>query len=650
MCGITGFFKDSPNSLDLSNSTKKMLDMLSHRGPDDYGIWSDKINQISLGHRRLAILDLSSAGHQPMHSKCNRFVLVFNGEIYNHMNIRKVLESSTPKIIEWKGHSDTETLLAAIVEWGVEKALNECVGMFSIALWDKQEKILTMARDRMGEKPLYYGWQGDTFMFASELKALKVHSDFIGEIDRNSLTLFLRYNYVPVPNSIYKGIKKLPPGNFLQLSFSSKKKIAIKSYWSLTSVAKKGQTKPLTCNDTEALSLFESHLDQAIMSQQISDVPIGAFLSGGVDSSLIVSMMQSQSSKAIKTFTIGFENSEFNEAKYAKAIAEHLGTHHSELYISANDALNVIPSIPTLYDEPFADSSQIPTFLVAKMASQDVKVALSGDGGDELFGGYNRHIWSRRIHNKTSWLSKSARQRLGSVFSSISAEHWNTINNSFSGILPFKYRSTQLGDKIHKVANLLNLDNDLEIYKGLVSQWQNPLDLVIGGTEYNTKKTSEVLEKMFEDTEHRMMFMDTKTYLPDDILCKVDRASMAVGLETRVPFLNHSLVEFAWQLPLHMKIRDGKGKWILRELLSKHVPSKLIERPKQGFALPIAEWLRGPLREWAEELLDESRIKNDGFFNPDPISNAWKNHLKGINMHNQLWGVLMFQAWLDDNK
>ena len=647
MCGIAGFIANSQNKLELKSIAKKMVDMIGHRGPDDTGIWVDESSQVVFGHKRLSILDLSMAGHQPMNSKCCRYTLVFNGEIYNHNDIRNKLQESNEQLLEWNGHSDTETLLAAIVNWGVEKTLKECVGMFAIALWDKDEGILTLARDRLGEKPLYYGWQGNTFMFASELKALKAHPNFVGEIDRDSLTLFLRYNYIPAPYSIYKGIKKLPQGSILQLPINNKKLISVTPYWSLSQVTQYGQNPPLNCSDDEAVSLLEDSLSSAVEDQLISDVPFGAFLSGGIDSSLVVSMMKTRSSQPVKTFTIGFDDSDYNEAIFAKVVAKHLGTEHSELYISPQDALDVIPQLSSTYDEPFADSSQIPTFLVAKMASSHVKVALSGDGGDELFGGYNRYIWSRTIRNKTNWLPQSALQVLGFSLGKVSAHTWNKINNSFSGLLPSEYRVAQMGDKVHKVARQLAVNSDFDLYRGLVSQWQNPADVVIGGHELDLQITSESSEKMFEDIEHRMMFMDASTYLPDDILCKVDRAAMASSLETRVPLLNHNVLELAWQLPLHMKIRDGQGKWILRKLLYKYVPQELIDRPKQGFALPIDAWLRGPLREWAEDLLEESRLLNEGFFHPEPIRIAWEEHLKGNNMHNKLWGILMFQAWLE---
>ena len=650
MCGIAGFITAPTDTIKLTTITKKMADTIAHRGPDDYGIWIDENCQIALGHQRLSILDLSSAGHQPMHSACNRFVMVFNGEIYNHLEIRDKLQSTSHQLLDWRGHSDTETLLAAFVDWGIEKTLEVCVGMFSIALWDRQENVLTLVRDRMGEKPLYYGWRGNTFMFASELKALKVHPDFNGEIDRQSLSLLLSFNYIPAPNSIYRGIKKLPSGTFLQISINNYQlPVNATPYWSLGKVAKKGQSQLFSGSDDQALSLLENCLGDAVEGQQLADVPLGAFLSGGIDSSLVVSMMQTRSTQKVKTFTIGFDESQYNEAKYAKAVATHLGTEHSELYISPNDALGVIPKLPWLYDEPFADSSQIATFLVAKLARNHVKVALSGDGGDELFGGYNRHIWSRSIRNKTDWMPKSIRHGIGSVIGSIPTSSWDRINNISDSLLPSQYRTVHAGEKMHKLADLLTVDNDSDLYRGFVSQWPNPSEVVIGENSIDRMKTTVPNKKNFADIEHQMMFMDAMTYLPDDILCKVDRAAMGVSLETRVPLLDHRVVDLAWKLPLHMKIRNGQGKWLLRELLFKHVPKKLVDRPKQGFGLPVASWLRGPLREWVEELIDESRLKKEGYFHPQPIRIAWNEHLKGKNRQNQLWGVLMFQAWLEEN-
>jgi len=660
MCGIAGMVSTVEKVIETV--VCRMVNELAHRGPDDNGVWVDHQNVVGLGHRRLSILDLSAAGHQPMHSVCGRFVLVFNGEIYNHLEIRKQLESGGV-LIQWRGHSDSETLLEAFAVWGVEKTLKACVGMFAIALWDKQEDVLTLARDRMGEKPLYYGWQGDTFMFGSELKALKAHPDFKANIDRQALTLFLRYNYIPSPYSIYQGINKLPAGTFLQIQFERDKSSSHQvnangreyplgdksqpiAYWSLKEMADRGQVDPFSGSDEEALALLEGQLGDAIAGQQLADVPLGAFLSGGIDSSVVTALMQARSEKPIKTFTIGFDESGYNEAEHAKAVAKHLGTEHTELYVSARDALDVIPRLPSLYDEPFADSSQIPTFLVAQMAKQHVTVALSGDGGDELFGGYNRHTWSRTIHQKTSWLPISVRQGIGAAMCAVSPGSWDSFNQRCGSFLPSRFQTVQMGEKVHKMAGLLTAKDGSDMYRRLVSQWFDPAGLVIGGAEPNHQMEVDSIEGI----EHQMMLMDGLTYLPDDILCKVDRAAMGVSLETRVPMLDHRVVELAWSLPLHMKIRNGQGKWLLRELLFQHVPRKLIERPKQGFGLPVGDWLRGPLRDWAEILLDASRLQQEGYFKVEPIRQAWKEHLNGKNKEQKLWGILMFQAWLEKNK
>ena len=646
MCGLTGYWQPADFSTDAAYAIAvKMANALVHRGPDDAGVWLDEPAGIALAFARLSILDLSPAGHQPMVSATGRFVIVFNGEIYNHLLLRSNLEQGG-NAPPWRGHSDTETLLAGFEAWGIEKTLKKTVGMFAIALWDRDEKVLTLARDRIGEKPLYYGFQKNTFLFGSELKALRKHPDFIGEIDRDVICLYLRYCYIPAPFSIYKGIQKLLPGNYIQVPIARGPielcSIAPIPYWSLAEVAAKGMAQTFAGTDVEALAELEIRIFEAIASQQISDVPLGAFLSGGIDSSTIVALMQAQSSRPIHTFTIGFDEQHFNEAVYAKSVARNLGTDHTEWYVSPEEALSVIPRLPTLYDEPFADPSQIPTFLVSQLARRSVTVSLSGDAGDELFGGYNRYTWAGRVQR----IPLLIRKLLAGGFTALSPAQWDKI---YAILLPLLPRSLQIrmpGDKAHKLAPLLKIGSASAIYKQVTSTWTNPEEFVLGSYEpYDITQKWDTLP-YFNSQEHRMMFLDALTYLPDDILCKVDRAAMGVSLETRVPFLDHRVVEYAWQLPLNMKIRNGQSKWILRQLLYKYVPKELIERPKMGFGVPIDSWLRGPLKEWAEELLNEYRLRQEGYINPVPIRKKWAEHLSGkLNWQYHLWSLLMFEAW-----
>ncbi|MEE9326527.1 MAG: asparagine synthase (glutamine-hydrolyzing) [Cocleimonas sp.] len=641
MCGIAGFISPSTSN-NLASNAQQMIEQLYYRGPDDNGVWTDDSSGIALAHSRLAIVDLSPAGHQPMESHNHRYVLVFNGEIYNHNDIRADLEDKEPTI-NWRGHSDTETLVAGFSAWGVEATIKKTTGMFAFAVWDKQTKTLTMGRDRLGEKPLYYGWQGESFFFGSELKALKAHPAFKAEIDRDALTLFLRHNYVPEPYSIYKGIAKLPAGCLLTLK-PNDKSTKITQFWSAIAVAKAGVETPFEGSPTQAVDELEVRLGKAVKQQMMADVPLGAFLSGGVDSSTIVALMQSQSSRPVNTFTIGFDVPNYNEATHAKTVAEHLGTNHTELYISASTAMDVIPDLPTIYDEPFADESQIPTFLVSKMAKEHVTVSLSGDGGDELFCGYNRYHITAKSWGKLSPIPQSIRQVMATGLTSLSPTTWTKL----SQIIPENKRPQLLGDKIHKGAGVLASHSIQDLYKGLTSTWKDPAALVIGATEPDTLLTgnSPNLEGL-RDIE-RMMLLDVLTYLPDDILAKVDRAAMRNSLETRVPMLNHDVVKFAWQLPIDYKLRNGVSKWPLREVLYRHVPKSMIERPKMGFSVPIADWLREPLHDWAETLLAESRLREEGYFNVDIIRTIWKEHLSGQFDHSQrLWSVLMFQAWLE---
>lgn len=635
MCGIAGSVHfNTVLGATVANAVGKMAEKLLHRGPDSGGLWSDESFGIALAHRRLAILDLSPAGHQPMMSESGRYVLVFNGEIYNHLDIRNELQSSNVAI-NWRGHSDTETLLASVERWGFETALKKVLGMFALALWDRQTRILFLARDRMGEKPLYYGWQRGDFVFASECKALRAHPSFEGEIDRQALTLFFRYNCIPAPLSIYQGINKLSPGAYLKVSFQSRseKKIELHQYWSMQDVVLSGKRDRFPGDETESVSSLEGLLRSAVKQQMISDVPLGAFLSGGVDSSTVVALMQAQSKTAIKTFTIGFHEDEFNEAEQAKLVAKHLKTDHTEMYVRPKEAMGVIPKLPTIYDEPFSDSSQIPTFLISQLTKKHVTVSLSGDGGDELFGGYNRYLGTQNWWGKLRATPTILRTALSRASASVSPAFWDKF-------------SPGLGNRMQKIEGVLKAKDANDLYSFFTSHWASPETVVINGRDNNSSASKMNID--LENIIERMMYMDMVSYLPNDILVKVDRAAMAVSLETRVPFLDHRIVEFSWRLPLNMKIRDGQTKWLLRQVLYRYIPKEIIDRPKKGFAVPLDRWLRGPLRDWAEGLLDNNRLGQEGYLHPSPIRKAWEEHLSGRrNRAQQLWDVLMFQAWLE---
>ncbi|NEO32414.1 MAG: asparagine synthase (glutamine-hydrolyzing) [Symploca sp. SIO3C6] len=650
MCGIAGLWDKSKKlSTDqIWQTIQRMSDTLQLRGPDNRGSWVEAEVGIALGHRRLAIVDLSPEGDQPMVSADDHYVIVFNGEIYNFLELRSQLE----QLGHWfRGDSDTEVMLASFSQWGLDAAVRRFTGMFAFALWDRKERVLHLGRDRLGEKPLYYGWMGQTFLFASELKALKAHPHWQGKIDRNSLALFMRHNYIPTPYSIYQGIYKLPPGTTLTINpDNSEFSPAQISYWSAKSVAESGVTQPFSGNDIEAIERLDSLLRDTISKQMVADVPLGAFLSGGVDSSTVVALMQAQSSQPVKTFTIGFNEDNYNEAKYAKAVAQHLGTDHTELYVTPTDAIAVIPKLPTFYDEPFADSSQIPTFLVAKLARNQVTVSLSGDGADELFAGYKRYSLGRRIWQKIGWMPYNFRSLVASTLTRRSPQAWNYTFSSLDSLLPETLKQQNPGDKLHKLAEVLAVENPEAMYTGLVSHWKQPEALVLGSSEPLTALTNPQHWTNLPAFTQRMMYLDTVTYLPDDILVKVDRATMAVSLEARVPFLDHQIVEFAWQIPLSLKVRHGQSKWLLRQVLSQYVPPSLIERPKMGFGVPIGDWLRGPLQDWTQSLLEEKRLQQEGFFNPQPIRQKWEQHLAGDrNWQYHLWDVLMFQAWLEEN-
>ncbi|MFA6031727.1 MAG: asparagine synthase (glutamine-hydrolyzing) [Myxococcota bacterium] len=643
MCGIAGAWQaGGGDKVHLDQSARLMANALAHRGPDDDGVWSDPQSGICLGHRRLAIVDLSAAGHQPMLSNCRRYVLVYNGEIYNHIAVRLEIEKISGPV-EWVGRSDTETLLAGIVLWGLSATLQKCTGMFALALWDRRERVLHLARDRMGEKPIYYGWVGRRFAFGSELKALRALPDFDNPVDRDALALFTQSCAVPAPYSIYKDIFKLPPGTVLTLASAELQNRILPepvAFWSVAKAASEGLANPVA-SEAEGVSRLEHLLREAVAGQMVADVPLGAFLSGGVDSSTIVALMQSLSSRRVQTFTVGFNESGFDEASYAAAVARHLGTDHHELRVSAADAQSVITTLPTIYDEPFADSSQIPTYLICSAARKNVTVALSGDGGDELFGGYNRYFWGRRIWNSLGWMPLPLRRAFGTLLLAVPEAAWDTLGRATRSV-------AHGGDKAHKLGRRLKTVSDIDdLYRSLVTEWPRGSGIVRQSENLVTLLDNRYMTANITAPEHRMMLWDMLTYLPDDILHKVDRAGMAVSLETRMPMLDHRVVELAWHLPLAMKIRAGQGKWALRQVLYKHVPAALIERPKAGFAIPVGMWLRGPLRGWAESLLDESVLRTQGYFDAVLVRDKWRQHLSGQHdWTTQLWPILMFQGWL----
>lgn len=646
MCGLAGFISDSGAlpSAEWPALLERMGDAIRHRGPDDHGIWIDENAGLGFVHRRLSILDLSPAGHQPMVSSSGRHVLIFNGEIYNHLELREQLEAEG--MHDWRGHSDTETLLAGFTVWGVKATVEEAVGMFAFAVWDRNTQTLCLARDRVGEKPLYYGWQGSTFLFGSELKALAAHPDFRGEIDRGALSLMMRHNCIPAPYSIYQNIRKLLPGSILKVSLRERC-AEPERYWDARTVVANGLANPFSGSPEAAVDALDGLLRNAVAGQMLSDVPLGALLSGGIDSSTVVALMQVQSTRPVRTFTIGFEEGGYNEAVHAKAVAKHLGTDHTELYLAPRQALDVIPRLPELYCEPFSDSSQLPTFLVSQLAREHVTVALSGDAGDELFGGYNRYVLGQRMWTRLSRLPAGARRGIASLIGGVSPRAWDRILGSVQRFLPSGLAQANVGDKLQKAAGVMDADTPEELYRLLVSHWTHPETVVVGGAEPPTILTNRTLQPPSDHFVHQMMALDMLTYLPDDILAKVDRAAMSVSLETRVPMLDHRVVEFAWSLPLHYKVREGVGKWPLREVLYRYVPRDLIERPKMGFGIPIDSWLRGPLREWAQDLLDETRLRQEGYFEPAPVLRKWHEHLSGRrNWQYPLWDVLMFQQWL----
>jgi len=641
MCGIAGFWggEFDPGIAD------RMSDRLNSRGPDGSGTWINQSQSIALAHRRLSIVDLSEAGAQPMKSPCGRFVLVFNGEIYNHLAIRRSLEDCGASY-EWRGHSDTETLLAALAHWGVEECLKKLIGMFAFAFWDNVEDQLVLARDRMGEKPLYYGMLGTAFVFASELKAFNEHPKWTGIIDRNALRMFIKSSYIPSPWSIFEGVYKLPPAHFLTVNNRHDLKMVKKCYWSLPTIAREGVASDIDPDPSIMLGVLGKLTNDAVLKQMNADVPLGVLLSGGVDSALIASLMQNQSATPIKSFTIGFNESDFNEAPYAAQIAKHLGTDHTEIYVSPEDAMSVVHRLPNVYDEPFADASQIPTLLVCEAARKSVKVCLTGDGGDELFCGYNRYADGLRTWELANRLPVSANEAVSAILKRLSGSRIDTLQK----YLPAKFRVPMFTNRLAKLADVIVQRDRLSYYNSVVSHCSDPADFVIGGAESKSTHDTEhnKLDSSFQD---QMMLWDMMSYLPDDVLAKVDRASMSVSLETRVPLLDHRIVEFAWKVPLNLKYRNNQGKWLLRQLLYQYVPKELMDRPKSGFGIPVAQWLRGPLRDWAESQLSADRLQTEGFFDCNLVQKLWFEHKTGMrNWQYILWNVLMFQVWLAGQK
>lgn len=648
MCGIVGYLTlDTDPRLHSYAIAKAMTDAIVHRGPDSDGQWLDDASAVALGMRRLAIIDLSPAGAQPMISQCGRYALVFNGEIYNHKDLRAELEAQgrAPK---WHGHSDTEVLLASIAAWGFADALKRANGMFAIALWDRKERELSLACDRFGEKPLYYGWVGRTFLFGSELKSLATHPSWRGEVDRGAVALLMRYGYVVAPHSIYRGIAKLLPGTVATLAKRRQVGEAPKltPYWSTHAMVQEARRRPLKIGDDEAVTEFQTLFREAVGLRMEADVPLGAFLSGGYDSTAVVAMMQTQATRPVRTFTIGFSEVGYDEAPFARAIAAHLGTEHTELYVSPQEAMNVIPKLPQLYDEPFADSSQIPTFLVAEMARRHVTVALSGDAGDELFGGYNRYFLSDRLLPLITAAPHTVRRTAASTINAVGARRIDAIYKALT-----LGRSHRLvGDRALKLASLLSARTRIDGYRELISAWHDAQALVPDAGEPKTALDNPSLPGGLNFIE-QMMVLDLVTYLPGDILTKVDRATMGVSLEGRMPFLDPKVAEFAWRLPFESKVQGGVGKRILKKLVHQHVPKSLMDRPKSGFGVPIEDWLRGPLRDWAESLLSTDALKADGYFNSDLVERHWRQHLSGErNWQVRLWPVLMFQAWHAETK
>jgi len=655
MCGITGSFGlNDDRLLCLRTDVSAMTNALIHRGPDDSDVWTDAGAGVALGHRRLSIVDLSAAGHQPMQSACSRFVIAFNGEIYNHLDLRKQLDQLSPAPV-WRGHADTETLLAAFAAWGVERTLQAANGMFAIALWDKQLRTLTLARDRFGEKPLYYGFLGQRsgLVFGSELKALAAHPDWQPRLNEAVLDEYLRFGCVRGAASIYQGIHKLLPGSYVQFTqadIANGQLPAVTQWWSPITAALAAQQEPVIDNPAAAVEHTRDAMMASVGQRMMADVPLGAFLSGGVDSSLVVALMQAQSSKPVRTFSVGFDDARYDESSHAAAVAAHLGTDHTTLNATSQMALNVIPQLADMYDEPFADSSQIPTALIASLTRQHVTVALSGDGGDELFGGYNRHLWVPRIWRKLNRLPVAVRKTLALSLRSIPVGAYDGVMNTAGRVLPKRFHIRTFGEKLHKLAAVLESPSQQALFAGVSSMNRQPGHLLNVGAAHPAVTITPVENlypalQQFDGVEW-MLLMDTMNFMVDDALVKVDRASMASTLEVRVPFLDPNVFHTAWRIPTSLRIKNGQGKWPLREALYQQVPQALIDRPKMGFAIPLDEWLRGPLREWAEDLLQPSSLAQLPMLNAKAVAGMWKNHLNGKGHYaQQLWAVLQLIAW-----
>jgi len=647
VCGFAGFLNFKSLQPDSISLLKRMGAQIAHRGDDDSGVWCDPEVGVGISHQRLAIIDLSPEGSQPMVSVSGRFIIAYNGEIYNHQSLRGKLVKEG---VAFRGGADTEVLLASIEAWGLKQALQRTIGMFAFVLWDRKQRVLTLVRDRMGEKPLYYGWQSkgceSVFLFGSELKALRQHPLWQGGVDRDALASLLRYNYIPAPQTIHPNIFKLSPGKLLNLTYENGTwHEHEESWWSFQEMTIRAVESPFSGSRIDAIDQLDQLLREVVGGQCVADVPIGAFLSGGIDSSSVVGIMQALTSSPVNTFTIGFENSAYDESVDARRVADYLGTEHKEWIITENDAISVIPDLPQLYDEPFADASQIPTLLVSRLARSSVTVALSGDGGDELFAGYNRHLWAPKIMQKIDGFPLFIRRAIATVAATPSPHSWDVFFQIMDRFLPSSLAVRHPGEKIHKIADILHVTGEYDLYSNLTYAWKTSLP-ILKGRARDLVEDHKSLWDMGDLIVDRMTRLDTVTYLPDDILVKVDRAAMSVGLESRVPFLDHRVVEFAAELPLSMKIHNGDGKWILRQLLSRYMPSELIDRPKNGFGIPIHEWLRGELRDWAEDLLSEQRLRSEGYFDVKSVRNVWERHLSGkYNLQYSLWGLLMFQAW-----